>query len=172
MEVRPTRGLGCASREDANELELAFDLTESACRRPRSAADAKLLPQPEPRAVRQHFIVPSICSRDVACAEWSNVRRFEHLLQLLDVVNNAFHVHASQSSKRRRGAVNPKKNRTDGKVMGKPPGGCPTLPALLAGGWALSGYTAIQLAANCHCSRDKIRSASLMIRHPVDLFGD
>ena len=44
--------------------------------------------------MREHFIVPSVRSRDVACAEWSNVRRFEHFLELLDVVNDAFNVHS------------------------------------------------------------------------------
>ena len=44
------------------------------------AANPEMLPQPKPRAMREHFVVPSICSRDVACAEWSNVRRFEHFL--------------------------------------------------------------------------------------------
>jgi len=38
--------------------------------------------------------VPSIRSRDVACAEWSNARRFEHFLKLFDVVNDALNVHA------------------------------------------------------------------------------
>ena len=42
----------------------------------------------------EHFIVPAIGSRDVACAEWPNIRRFEHFLQLLDVVDNAFNVHS------------------------------------------------------------------------------
>jgi hypothetical protein len=42
----------------------------------------------------EHFIVPSIGSRDVACAEWPYIRRFEHLLKLLDVVNDAFNVHS------------------------------------------------------------------------------
>jgi hypothetical protein len=50
--------------------------------------------------------MPSIRRRDVACAEWPDIRRFEHFLQLLDLVNDAFNVHASQSSRRRRGAVN------------------------------------------------------------------
>jgi Protein of unknown function (DUF3592) len=45
-----------------------------------SAADSAVLPQPEPRAVRQLFIVASICSRDVVCAEWPNIRCFEHFL--------------------------------------------------------------------------------------------
>ena len=49
-------------------------------RRFRSATDAIPLPEPEPRAMREHFVVPSIGSRDVACAEWPNIRRFEHFL--------------------------------------------------------------------------------------------
>jgi len=57
-----------------------------------------VLPQPKPRTMREHCIVPSIGSRDVAWAEWPNIRRFEHFLKLLDVVNDAFHVHDSQSS--------------------------------------------------------------------------
>ena len=63
-----------------------------------SAANSVLLPQSEPRAMREHFVMPSIGSRDVACAEWPDIRRFEHFLYLLDLVNNAFNVHASQSS--------------------------------------------------------------------------
>jgi hypothetical protein len=38
--------------------------------------------------------MPSIGSRDVACAEGPNIRRFENFLQLLDVVDNAFNVHS------------------------------------------------------------------------------
>ena len=45
-----------------------------------SAADAKMLPQPKPRAMSELFIMPAIGSRDVACAEGPNIRRFEHLL--------------------------------------------------------------------------------------------
>jgi hypothetical protein len=45
-----------------------------------SAANPKILPQPKPRAMREHFVVPSIRSRDVACAEWPDIRRFEHFL--------------------------------------------------------------------------------------------
>jgi hypothetical protein len=44
--------------------------------------------------MRERIVVPSICSRDIACAEWSDVRRFEHFLQLLDVVNDPFNVHS------------------------------------------------------------------------------
>ncbi len=38
--------------------------------------------------------MPSICSRDIARAEWPNIRRFEHFLQLLNLVNDAFNVHS------------------------------------------------------------------------------
>jgi hypothetical protein len=44
--------------------------------------------------MREHFVVPSIRRGDVACAEWPNIRRFEHFLYLLDLVNDAFSVHA------------------------------------------------------------------------------
>jgi len=64
-------------------------------RRLSSATDAVALPQAEPWAVGKRFVVPSICSRDVACAEWPDVRSFEHFLQLLDFINNAFNVHQS-----------------------------------------------------------------------------
>ena len=43
--------------------------------------------------MREHFVVPSIGRRDVACAEWPNIRRFEHFLQLLNVANDALNVH-------------------------------------------------------------------------------
>jgi hypothetical protein len=41
----------------------------------------------------------------MSLALWPNIRRFEHFLKLLNLVNDALNVHASQSSKRRRGAV-------------------------------------------------------------------
>jgi hypothetical protein len=44
--------------------------------------------------MREHFVVPSIRRRDVACAEWPYIRRFEHFLYLLDLVNDAFNVHS------------------------------------------------------------------------------
>jgi hypothetical protein len=50
--------------------------------------------------MREHFVMPSIGSRDVAWAEWPCIRRFEHFLQLLDVVDDAFNVHVPQSSKK------------------------------------------------------------------------
>src|SRR4029077_6798308 len=73
-----------------------------------SAAAAKMLPQPEPGAMREHLVVPSIGSRDVTRAEWPNIRRFEHFLKLLNLVNDAFNVHASKSSKEKPGSGKPK----------------------------------------------------------------
>ena len=64
----------------------------------RPAADAKTLPQTEPGTVGEHLVVPSVGGSDVACAERPNVRSFEHFLQLLNVVNDAFNVHRSQYS--------------------------------------------------------------------------
>jgi hypothetical protein len=45
-----------------------------------AAAKSIPLPNPEPRALGQPLIVPSIRSRDIACAEWPNIRGFEHFL--------------------------------------------------------------------------------------------
>ena len=65
-----------------------------------------MLPELKPRAMGEHLIVPSICSRNVAWTEWPYIRRFVHFLKLLDVVNDAFNVHASHSSSRKRECVN------------------------------------------------------------------
>jgi len=45
-----------------------------------SAVNSELLPKAKPRAMREHFVVPAIGSRDVVCAEWPDIRRFEHFL--------------------------------------------------------------------------------------------
>jgi hypothetical protein len=47
-----------------------------------SAANPELLPQPKPRAMREHFVVPSIGSREVALAERSGVQHREDALHL------------------------------------------------------------------------------------------
>jgi hypothetical protein len=52
--------------------------------------------------MREHLVVPAIRSRDVVYAEWPNIRRLEHFLYLLNLVNDAFNVHASQSSSTKR----------------------------------------------------------------------
>src|SRR5271165_239423 len=45
-----------------------------------STADPIPLPKLKPRAVHKLFVVPAIGSRNVACAEWPNIGRFEHFL--------------------------------------------------------------------------------------------
>jgi hypothetical protein len=59
----------------------------------RSATYAKMLPQPEPRAVREHIVVPMIGSRKVACAQRSRVWDHEDALQSLDFSNGLFNAH-------------------------------------------------------------------------------
>ena len=39
--------------------------------------------------------MPSIRDGDIACAEWPDVRGLKHLLQLLDVIDNALNIHAT-----------------------------------------------------------------------------
>ena len=63
-----------------------------------AATDAITFPQPEPRAGCECFVVPSICSKDVGFPEWSNVGTFKHLLELLDVIDDAFNIHPQQYS--------------------------------------------------------------------------
>jgi hypothetical protein len=58
----------------------AFNFAQSKRGRLKSATDAITLPNPEPRALREHFVVPSIGSRDVAWAEWPYIGRVEHFL--------------------------------------------------------------------------------------------
>ena len=48
-----------------------------------SAANSELLPQPKPRAMREHFVVPSIGSREVARPQRSCVRHCEDALKAL-----------------------------------------------------------------------------------------
>ena len=71
-----------------------------------AATNSKMLPKPEPGAMGEHLVVPAIGGGDVARGEWTNVRGLEHFLQLLNVANDAFDVHVSPSSKRRRQRVN------------------------------------------------------------------
>jgi|ERR1019366_5763080 hypothetical protein len=53
--------------------------------RSRAAAHPIPLPKPKPRAVREHVVVPSIHSREVACAQRSGVRHGEDALRVLDL---------------------------------------------------------------------------------------
>jgi hypothetical protein len=73
---------------------LAFSLPSPQSRGFSSAADAKMLPELEPGAMCELFVVPSIGSRDVTCGERPDIGRFKHFLKLLNVVNDALDVHA------------------------------------------------------------------------------
>ena len=53
----------------------------------------------------EHLVMPSIRGRDVTGAERPNIRCFEHFLQLLNFVDDAFHVHRSQSSGTKQNSV-------------------------------------------------------------------
>ena len=58
-----------------------------------SAANPEMLPEPEPRTIREHIVMPSIRSRDVACAEWPDIRHCQDALKALDFSNGLFSVH-------------------------------------------------------------------------------
>jgi len=64
----------------------------------RSAANPVVLPELEPRAMRQRFIVPSIRGRDIGFFKRPDIRSFEHLFQLLNFIDYAFNVHRQQYS--------------------------------------------------------------------------
>lgn len=72
----------------------------------RSATNAKMLPEPEPRAVRQFLIVPSIRSRDIAGRERSRVRHREQALQPLNLSNRLVNVHSFDHRGRRQDGSN------------------------------------------------------------------
>ena len=67
-----------------------------------AAANSVLLPKPKPRAMRVHFVVPSIHSREVTRAHRSGVRDGEDALQPLDFGNGLFSVHPSHYLTERR----------------------------------------------------------------------
>ena len=60
----------------------------------RSATETIPLPEPKPRAVREHFVVPSIRSHEVPRARRSNVRHHEDALKALDFGYNLLGVHS------------------------------------------------------------------------------
>jgi hypothetical protein len=62
----------------------------------RAAANPILLPKPKPRTMREHVVVPSIRSRDVACVQRSGIRHRVDALQPLDFGNGPLGVHPSQ----------------------------------------------------------------------------
>jgi hypothetical protein len=77
-----------------------------------SATDSVSLPELEPGGMRQHFIVPAIRRGNVACVQWPDVRGFEHFPELLNVADDAFHVHASPIFNKNMAAVKRKSSPT------------------------------------------------------------
>ena len=75
-----------------------------------SAAHPEMLPQPKPRAVREHFVVPPIRSRDGDCIQRPNIR----CLKLLNIVADAFNVHSVSISDMSLAIV----KRSGGRVVG------------------------------------------------------
>lgn len=73
---------------------LAFSSVQSEGGIPGSAADAVPLPQPEPRAMREHFVMPSICSGEVTWAQRSKVWHREDSLEAFDFGNSLLGVHS------------------------------------------------------------------------------
>jgi len=63
-----------------------------------------LLPKAKPRAMREHFFVSSIRSREVARAQRSGVRHCEDALKALDFGNSLLGVHSVSISNRTMGA--------------------------------------------------------------------
>src|SRR4029077_14197400 len=60
----------------------------------RAATDAVLLPETEPGTLRQFFVVPAVCGREIAQVERSGVWGREDAFQQLDVGNGLFRVHS------------------------------------------------------------------------------
>src|SRR5436190_8637417 len=58
-------------------------------------SDAIPFPQPKPRTVGIHIIMPSVCSRKVAQLEWSGVRKGENVLQPFNLRDRLLGVHSA-----------------------------------------------------------------------------
>lgn len=56
--------------------------------------------------MREHLVMSPIGSRDIARVQRPDIRRFEHFLQLLDLVDDTFNVHGSPSSNTTTKSVN------------------------------------------------------------------
>jgi hypothetical protein len=48
--------------------------------------------------MRQPLVVSTVRGADIRFLEWPDIRSFEHLLELLDLINYAFNVHPQQYS--------------------------------------------------------------------------
>lgn len=73
---------------------LTLSFRQLQLRRGSPAAYAITLPQLEPGAISEPFVVTPVRSRDIAWSERSNIRRLEYALQFLDVGYDPFNVHA------------------------------------------------------------------------------
>ena len=58
-------------------------------------SDAIPFPQPKPRTVRIHVIMPSVCSRKVAQLEWSGVRKGENMFQPFNLRDRLLGIHSA-----------------------------------------------------------------------------
>jgi hypothetical protein len=58
-------------------------------------SDAIPFPQPKPRTVRIHIIMPSVYSRKIAQLEWSGVRKGENVLQPFNLCDRLLGVHSA-----------------------------------------------------------------------------
>src|SRR5579863_10305571 len=96
MNAKPHRQCSGCGRNLGNLTLLSLSLREHRILGP--ATDTKILPQPEPGTAGEGLIMPSVRSRDIACAEGPDVRCLEHFLKLPDVLNHAFNVHPEQYS--------------------------------------------------------------------------
>jgi hypothetical protein len=66
--------------------------------RSRPAADPELPPEFEPRTVRQHFVVPSVRSGEVARVQGAVVPHRKDTLKAFDLSNSLLGVHSVQIS--------------------------------------------------------------------------
>ena len=58
-------------------------------------SDTIPFPQPKPRTVGIHLIMPSVCGRKVAQLEWSGVRKGENVLQPFNLCDRLLGVHSA-----------------------------------------------------------------------------
>jgi hypothetical protein len=77
-------------------VKAALGLNPKPAFRFRSAANAIALPNAKPRAMREHFVVSSIRSREVARAQRPGIGHCEDALKVLDFDDSSVNVHAAQ----------------------------------------------------------------------------
>jgi hypothetical protein len=82
-------------------------------------SDTIPFPQPKPRTVRVHMIMPSVCSKKVAQLEWSGVRKGENVLQPFNLCDRLLGVHSASIFTR---SVSPKESGFGQKLKPVPTG--------------------------------------------------